>query len=154
MLPDGEDYIASARLSMGRYAAENLQPGLALRARQLQERMPFSIPPCGAVVSVQVKGDHATHLRPGMRLVFVAEKPAGDKPASKDQPLGPLPKPLWEHRGDSHNAKGLELLTVTAGVPAAGGAVLLVAVPNEAKDVIPLLAAGEWRPVVVFSRPQ
>jgi hypothetical protein len=87
---------------------------------------------------VEVKTEHAGSVKPGARLVFVQEK---DKRA--------VMVPARRGKGPKAKWHGLEVMSVAVSAKDASITTLMVAVEPCDVALIPALAIGQWRPVII-----
>jgi hypothetical protein len=130
--------VADARRVTGKYASAHIGAGELVTATHLAEFVPARVPADGAGVPVEVKTEHAGSVKPGARLVFVQEK---DKRAIMvPERKGKGPKPKWN---------GLEVISIAVSAKDASVTTLMVAVEPSDVALIPALAIGQWRPVII-----
>jgi hypothetical protein len=133
-IPEDTPYVSAARFAVNRYSESDVEEGALLRPGELSVYAPAAATVNGAVVPVEAKTEYTLSLKPGMQLAFVQGKvilPAvSDAAAGKAEP-------------------GFALLSITHSPRDAALTTLSVQVDEKQLKLAPLLATGEWRPVVL-----
>jgi hypothetical protein len=130
--------VADVRRAVGKYATKDLRVDELMTPSHLSEFVPVRVPVNGAAVPVEVKTEHSGSVRPGTRLVFVQEKDKAIKmiPAAKD-------------KGAKRKWHGFKVISVVVSAKDASITTLTVAVQQADVSLIPALATGQWRPVIL-----
>jgi hypothetical protein len=130
--------VADIRRVKGKYASAQLDAGKLVSSGNIVDLAPAAVPANGAAVPIEVKSEHAASVQPGTRLIFVREK---DKRTTTI--------PARSGKGAKRKLRGLEVISVA--VSGKDGAVTTLMVAVEASDIslIPALATGQWRPVII-----
>ena len=130
--------VADVRRAIGKYATSRLVKDELVRASNLSEAVPARVPADGAAVPVEVKTEHAGSVTPGTRLVFVQEKGKAVRMI-----------PARKGKGAKRKWHGLEVISVAVSGKDASTTILTVAVEPADVALVPALATGQWRPVIL-----
>ena len=130
--------VADVRRAVGNYAVSNIAAEALLRPTHVSDLVPARVPLKGAAVPVEVKTEHSGSVQPGTRVAFVQEK-------EKRTRMIPAPK----GKGAKRKWQGLEVIAMAPSAKDASITTLTVAVEAGDVSLIPALASGQWRPVIV-----
>lgn len=138
-LPESKDYVLSSQSAVGRYAVKGIDEGTQLKRSDFIASAPDEAPAGGAVITVEVKTEHANGLRAGARLAFVQDK----------QML-----PEVNKQTVNTSDRGFLLVAVGTSVRDPSITILNVKVEADAIDSVKLLGTGQWHPVVLKGHTQ